>query len=181
MLNLSAPESTTESRVETGRTRTPKLTTFIDALFCCRREYIEKMEETPAIDVERRFVEFEQSFATLVGMHRCRQALQTASSCLKSTCIIALLGLPVLSKAETTADESPDAERPAISVDEIALELSNPVTALRSLAIDIQYRTFQGDFPGSDDKTSIRTVFCQRVDRASFSCRAFALTSCCWE
>jgi hypothetical protein len=159
MLNLSAPESTSESRVETGRTRTPKLTTFIDALFCCRREYIEKMEETPALDDKREFVDFEQIFATLIGMYHCRQSLRTASSCLTSMCIIALLGLPVLSLAETTSDESTGDGRSAISVDDIALELSNPVTALRSLAIDIQYRTFQGDFPGSDDKTSIRTVF----------------------
>ena len=117
------------------------------------------MEEIPALDDKRGFVELEQIFASLIGMHCCRQFLRAASSCLTSICIVAFLGLPVLSLAETESDESPDAGRPAISVDEIALELSNPVTALRSLAIDIQYRTFQGDFPGSDDKTSIRTVF----------------------
>lgn len=38
------------------------------------------------------------------------------------------------------------------------MELSNPATALRSLAIDIEYRTYQGDLPGSDDQSARRYV-----------------------
>jgi len=77
---------------------------------------------------------------------------------MKSICIGVLLGLPALSPIAIASDESPGAVRSAISVDEIALELSNPVTALRSLALDIKYRTFQGELPGSDDQTAMRSV-----------------------
>jgi hypothetical protein len=41
-----------------------------------------------------------------------------------------------------------------MSTDEIAKELSNPVTALRSIAADFEFRTFQGSLPGADDKSS---------------------------
>ena len=64
-----------------------------------------------------------------------------------------------MSIAATASDESPVDDRPAISVDEIALELSNPVTALRSLAWDIEYRTYQGDLPEAGDQTGLTNVF----------------------
>jgi len=39
-----------------------------------------------------------------------------------------------------------------LSLDEIAKELSNPVTALRSIGNEIEYRTFQGDLTASSDQ-----------------------------
>ncbi|MDH3510377.1 MAG: hypothetical protein OER85_05910 [Gammaproteobacteria bacterium] len=84
--------------------------------------------------------------------------MRTISSHLKCTYIVALLGLSVLSPAAMASYEPPGAARSAISVDEVALELSNPATALRSLAIDIEYRTYQGDLPGSDDQSAWRYV-----------------------
>jgi hypothetical protein len=41
-----------------------------------------------------------------------------------------------------------------MSADEIARELSNPVTALASVYLDFEYRTFAGSLPGSSDKIS---------------------------
>jgi len=55
------------------------------------------------------------------------------------------------------ADESGEdggATEPAMSIDEIAKELYNPVTALRSLGNDLEYRQYQGSLPGSDDWTA---------------------------
>ena len=71
-------------------------------------------------------------------------------------CISVLFALSASVLAQDTA--SPDDDTGIfdlkMSVDEIAKELSNPVTALRSIAIDTQYRTFQGSLPGAADKTS---------------------------
>jgi len=64
-----------------------------------------------------------------------------------------------LSTPAMAADEPAVSAGSEISVNEIALELSNPVTALRSLAIDIEYRTYQGDLPESDDQSASRFVF----------------------
>jgi len=81
------------------------------------------------------------------------------SSYLKNISIVALLWLPALSTAVMASQEPPPVARSAISVDEIALELNNPVTGLRSLAFDIEYRTYQGDLPGANDQSSWRYVF----------------------
>ena len=77
----------------------------------------------------------------------------------KTTCVGALLGLLTLCFTANAADDSPGDEGPAISLDQIALELSNPVTALRSLDWDIEYTTFQGNFPGSDGQTGLKNIF----------------------
>ena len=61
---------------------------------------------------------------------------------LKSVCVIALLGLPVL----CLSDE--------LSLDEIAKELSNPVTALATINNDFEYRTYQGNLPAADDESA---------------------------
>jgi hypothetical protein len=84
--------------------------------------------------------------------------MRTISVHLRKAYIFALLGLAAVSAAALASDE-PAAARSAISVDQIALELSNPVTALRSLAIDIEYREYQGDLPRSDDLSAWRYVF----------------------
>jgi len=46
-----------------------------------------------------------------------------------------------------------------MSVDQIALELSNPLTGLHSLAVDMDYWTYQGDLPEAKDQSGFRTVF----------------------
>ena len=72
---------------------------------------------------------------------------------------IALLGTPILGMAEMATDEATEKLHEEISLDRIALELSNPVTALRSLAWDIEYSTFQGDLPGSEDQSGLKNKF----------------------
>jgi len=42
-----------------------------------------------------------------------------------------------------------------LSLDEVAKELSNPVTALASIKTDFEYRAYQGDLPGSDDQSNM--------------------------
>jgi hypothetical protein len=49
------------------------------------------------------------------------------------------------------SDEDPGAIESAPSIDEIAKELYNPVTALRSLGNDLEYRQYKGSLPGSND------------------------------
>jgi hypothetical protein len=61
---------------------------------------------------------------------------------LNGICIIALLGLPVM----TVADD--------LTLDEIAKELSNPVTALASINNDFEYRLYQGSLPAADDEAA---------------------------
>ena len=72
--------------------------------------------------------------------------------------IAALLGSLTLSPTTIASDASTSAS-PAISADEIALELSNPVSAIRSLAIDLEFRTYRGDLPEADGQFSSRYVF----------------------
>jgi hypothetical protein len=72
--------------------------------------------------------------------------------------IVAVLGLPVLSIAATDSDESSENVAPIISLDEIAMELSNPVTALRSFAVDIEGTSFQGNLPDADGRAAMKTV-----------------------
>ena len=87
---------------------------------------------------------------------------------LKSICVSALLCLTAPSLAQNSvspdaapaqfiedASEATDALVRQMSDDEIANELSNPVTTLRSIATDIQFRSFQGSLPDAGDKTSL--------------------------
>jgi hypothetical protein len=68
--------------------------------------------------------------------------------------------LPVLSFAmdEESEKQVPDtiqSSSPAEqSLDDIAKELSNPVTALATFNIDIEYRIYQGNLPGADDQST---------------------------
>ena len=68
--------------------------------------------------------------------------MRIVSGHLKNVCVIALLGLPVL----CLSDE--------LSLDEIAKELSNPVTALATINNDFEYRIYQGSLPGADDDSA---------------------------
>lgn len=41
-----------------------------------------------------------------------------------------------------------------MSVDEIAMELSNPVTTLATLNTEVEYRSYQGNLPGADNQSA---------------------------
>jgi hypothetical protein len=73
--------------------------------------------------------------------------------------VIALLGAPAPGLAESETDASIGSEQALISVDEIALELSNPATRLRSITLDMEYTTYQGDLPGADDQHELTNIF----------------------
>jgi hypothetical protein len=92
----------------------------------------------------------------LIGLCFGGEVLQSAINFLRKSLFVAVLGLPALSLAATASDETSGS---TISLDEIAMELSNPVTALRSLAVDIEGTTFQGSLPDADGRASMRTVF----------------------
>jgi len=89
--------------------------------------------------------------------------MRTSSNILKSIFLAALFGLsmsslPVPGQAGETGEDPDDADL-VTSVDEIAQELSNPVTALRSIFSDFEYRTFQGELPDSESMTSLIYLF----------------------
>jgi len=84
--------------------------------------------------------------------------MHTSSSHLKSICSAAVLGLMLLYLPLPGRAEEPNAETEEtgrlMTVDEIAKELSNPVTALRSIYNDFEYRKFDGDLRGSGGQDS---------------------------
>jgi hypothetical protein len=65
---------------------------------------------------------------------------------IKSICIITLCLLPIMNLA---------ANQQTYTVDELAKELSNPVTALASIKSDFEYRTYQGSLPGAGDQSNM--------------------------
>jgi len=71
--------------------------------------------------------------------------------------VITLLGMPVpgLAAASVGNGQDDDTTRPEMTLDEIAKELSNPVTALRSIVNEIEFRNFQGDLRDSSDQTNL--------------------------
>jgi hypothetical protein len=84
--------------------------------------------------------------------------MQVPSSVLKSCILSAVLGLTLSivagpGQAQEFDEEAEEHDR-VMTADEIAKELSNPVTALRSIFNDFEYRTFDGELPGSGDQTS---------------------------
>jgi len=72
--------------------------------------------------------------------------------------LVACLGSPLPSPAGETPGGSADDQRAVIPVDRIALELSNPVSAIRSLSWDVEYLTYQGDLPEAGDQSAIRNL-----------------------
>jgi hypothetical protein len=68
------------------------------------------------------------------------------SGVLKRIFICVLVCLPSLALAQPEQD--------AKSLDDIARDLSNPVSAISYIANDFEYRTYQGDLPGAGDQTS---------------------------
>ena len=73
---------------------------------------------------------------------------------LKSICMIAFLALPLVAAAEDESNESSDKWLGDMSIDEIAIELSNPVTALASLVNDVEFYTYQGNLPEAGDQSN---------------------------
>jgi len=84
--------------------------------------------------------------------YRRRTVVRVATR-FSALCAVGLLGSCPLCFAEPASDEM------ATSMDEIALELSNPVTRLRSFAVDYEYRAYQGSLPDADSQNSYRVVF----------------------
>ncbi len=78
---------------------------------------------------------------------------------LRSACCIVFFALPVLGQSVASANEVAAIQSRAFSVDEIALELENPVTGLRSFGWDLRYTTFQGNLPDADSQTAYSGVF----------------------
>lgn len=82
------------------------------------------------------------------------------SNNLKRTFIAGFLSLPILSLAadnepENQVSDAAISTKPdALSLDEIAMELSNPVTALATISNDFEYRIYQGSLPGADDDSA---------------------------
>jgi len=68
--------------------------------------------------------------------------MQAITTQITSVCVVALMGLPALN----LADE--------LTLDEIAKELSNPVTELVRYRNDIEYRMYQGSLADASDETA---------------------------
>ena len=82
-----------------------------------------------------------------------------AASIVGISLLVIALGLSVPSLAATDSDEVSETAARTMSVDEIALELSNPVTALRSLTWDIEGTSLQGSLPDADEKSALKNLF----------------------
>jgi hypothetical protein len=67
-------------------------------------------------------------------------------------CMMVLLGLAFSAWAQDGPGTSGPDERERLSTDEIAIELSNPASALASLGNAFEIRTYQGDLPEADDQ-----------------------------
>jgi len=72
----------------------------------------------------------------------------TISNYLKGICVIGFTVSPALCLSAETLELSEQ------SLDEIALELSNPVTALSSAASDFEYRLYQGSLADAADESA---------------------------
>jgi len=96
---------------------------------------------------------------TSIDQQHRKMPLRTVFNCWKGACFLAVFGLPALGLAEQGSDDTEVSVVSEISVDRIALELSNPVTLLRSVAIDVEYRTYQGSLPEAGEQDAYRTVF----------------------
>jgi len=91
--------------------------------------------------------------------YRRRPVVKFISGRFSTACAVGLLGICALCFAEPASNENDRFDESAIPLEELALEISNPVTVLRSFAVDYEYRTYQGDLPDSDSQDSYRVVF----------------------
>lgn len=91
--------------------------------------------------------------------------MYTISNQLRHVFISVLLFLPMVGMAAAEKTDKPQTESTKAtdiksqSLDEIALELSNPATSLASLNIDIDYRSFQGDLNNAGDQSTMNYLF----------------------
>jgi hypothetical protein len=122
------------------------------------RKYMLLAEWMPVKHYRQKLTQLNKNGTTLVDENGRKKTRRTIANYLRKTCIVALLGLPALSVSVMASEDPPGDVRSAISLDEIALELSNPATALGSIANDFEFRPFQGDLPGSDDQSAWRYV-----------------------
>ena len=109
------------------------------------------VEWTPVKSYRQKLTQLNKNGTALVDENGRNKTRRIIATYFRKTCIVALLGLPALSVPVMASEDPPGDVRSAISLDEIALELSNPATALGSIANDFEFRPFQGDLPGSDD------------------------------
>ena len=70
-----------------------------------------------------------------------------------------LLLLTLGTTMPASAQESYDDAIAPLSLDQLALELNNPVTSLRTFTMDWEGMTYTGDLPGSDDQRGSRLRF----------------------
>lgn len=80
---------------------------------------------------------------------------------LKSIYFSGLLLLPLMSPPVAADPASADPD--TMTLDEIARELSNPITPLASFDTSIQYSTFQGSLPDADDQSFLNVAFTASV------------------
>lgn len=78
----------------------------------------------------------------------------TSSNRLKLICAAVMLCHPVMGETNDVPEEASGGWLGNMSVDEIALELSNPVTPLAFVANDFEFYTYQGGLPGADDQSN---------------------------
>jgi len=84
------------------------------------------------------------------------------SRAIKTICIVLVLMIPALATADVKEpDELSDTKSTAAAehgaqktIDQIALEMSNPLSTLFSFPLEYQFRTYQGDIPGAGDHSS---------------------------
>jgi hypothetical protein len=84
------------------------------------------------------------------------------SRAIKTICIVLVLMIPALATADVKEpDELSDTTSTAAAehgaqktIDQIALEMSNPLSTLFSFPLEYQFRTYQGDIPGAGDHSS---------------------------
>ena len=79
--------------------------------------------------------------------------MRNSSIALAGICVTALFYLPAICMAAATSAEDPQ-DTAGKTLDEIAKELSNPVTALRSIVNEFEIRSFQGSLPGADNQSN---------------------------
>ncbi len=91
------------------------------------------------------------------GIEPRNSARRRAAAHRRFTAVFLALALGTSSLA--VAQDSYDDAIAPLSLDQIALELNNPVTSLRTFTIDWEGMTYTGDLPGSDDQHGSRFRF----------------------
>ena len=80
--------------------------------------------------------------------------MRVLSVSLKGIYSIVLASLPALGQAASSDNDHPKTIS-ELTVDEIAMELSSPVTSLVALHNDFEFRSYQGNLSGADDQSAL--------------------------